>query len=123
MLFDRKPFMKDIVYKIVPTSLWQDARATGVFQGAPIDLQDGFMHFSTAEQVKETARLHFASMEDLLLVAVDTSAFGDALKLEPSRGGELFPHLYAKLPLEAVLWERPLPLGSNGLHLFPEEVR
>lgn len=114
--------MQDIVYKIVQTSLWQDARKKGVFEGAPIDLEDGFIHFSTRDQARETARLHFAGMTDLTLLAVDAGALGDALKFEPSRGGQLFPHLYAKLPLDAVLWERPLPLGSGGLHVFPEEL-
>lgn len=115
--------MPNIVYKIVPTSLWQDARKTGVFQGAPVDLKDGFIHFSTAEQARETARLHFANLEGLLLVAVDVDALGEALRFEPSRGGQLFPHLYANLPLDAVLWERPLPLGLDGEHVFPEEMQ
>ncbi len=115
--------MPNIVYKIVPTSLWQDARKTGVFQGAPVDLKDGFIHFSTAEQARETARLHFANVEGLLLVAVDVDALGEALRFEPSRGGQLFPHLYANLPLDAVLWERPLPLGPDGGHVFPEEMQ
>jgi len=115
--------MPNIVYKIVPTSLWRDARKKGVFEGAPIDLKDGFIHFSTAEQARETARLHFSGAQGLLLVAVDGDALGEALKFEQSRGGQLFPHLFAMLPLEAVLWERPLPLGSDGAHVFPEEMQ
>ncbi|HEX5933326.1 MAG TPA: DUF952 domain-containing protein [Pseudorhizobium sp.] len=115
--------MQNIVYKIVPTSLWQEARAKGIFAGAPIDVRDGYIHFSTAEQARETTRLHFAGQDDLMLVAVDGDALGEALKFEPSRNGQLFPHLYAHLPLDAVLWERPLPLGSDGLHLFPEEMQ
>lgn len=113
--------MKNLVYKIVSRTLWQEARRKGVFEGAPIDLKDGFIHFSTAPQARETARLHFAGTDDLLLVAVDGDALGEALKFEPSRGGDLFPHLYARLPVDAVLWERPLPLGDDGLHIFPEE--
>lgn len=113
--------MKNLAYKIVSRTLWQEARGKGVFEGAPIDLKDGFIHFSTAPQARETARLHFAGMDDLLLVAVDGDALGEALKFEPSRGGDLFPHLYARLPVDAVLWERPLPLGDDGLHIFPEE--
>lgn len=113
--------MKNIVYKIVPRALWQEARQNGAFEGAPIDVKDGFIHFSTAAQARDTARLHFAGMDDLLLVAVEGDALGEALKFEPSRGGDLFPHLYARLPVEAVLWERPLPLG-DGLHVFPEEL-
>jgi uncharacterized protein (DUF952 family) len=112
-----------IIYKIVPREIWQDARREGVFRGAAIDLQDGFIHFSTAAQALETARRHFAGAEGLLLVAVDTASLGEALRFEPSRGGDLFPHLYANLPLDAVLWEKPLPRGENGQHVFPEMER
>lgn len=119
---DKDDIMANAIYKIVPDALWQKARADGVFAGAPIDLQDGFIHFSTAIQAKDTARLHFAGQQDLLLVAVDGEALGAALIFEPSRGGALFPHLYAPLPLSAVLWEKPLPLGKDGLHQFPEEM-
>ena len=94
----------------------------GLFKGAPIDLKDGYIHFSTGAQAVETAGLHFASQSDLLLVAVDATVFGEALKWEASRGGDLFPHLYADLPLDAVLWERPLALGDDGLHVFPNMV-
>jgi uncharacterized protein (DUF952 family) len=114
--------MPHIVYKIVPTTLWQATREKGDFDGAPIDLQDGYIHFSTATQARETARLHFAGVEDLILVAVDAAALGEALKFEPSRGGDLFPHLYGALPLDAVIWERPLPLGPDGAHRFPEDM-
>jgi uncharacterized protein (DUF952 family) len=114
--------MPNIVYKIVPTTLWQAAREKGVFEGAPIDLQDGYIHFSTAAQARETARLHFAGVDDLMLVAVDGEALGTSLKFEPSRNGDLFPHLYGRLPLEAVIWERPLPLGPEGAHQFPEDM-
>lgn len=112
--------MSDIIYKIVPTSLWQAARQQGRFEGAPVDLADGFIHFSTAEQAPETAAKHFAGQTDLLLVAIDGAALGAALVYEPSRGGQLFPHLYGALPLDAVLWEKPLPLGADGRHAFPE---
>jgi uncharacterized protein (DUF952 family) len=111
------------VYKIVPRELWQEARATGVFRGASIDLTDGFIHLSTGAQAVETARLHFAGAADLVLVAVDATVFGDSLKWEPSRGGDLFPHLFVALPLDAVLWERPLPLGPDGVHVFPAEIQ
>jgi uncharacterized protein (DUF952 family) len=117
----RKEPMKNLVYKIVPRTLWQEASQKGVFEGAPIDVQDGFIHFSTAAQARETARRHFTSVDDLLLVAVEGEALGEALRYEPSRGGDLFPHLYADLPIDAVLWERPLPLGDDGEHVFPEE--
>jgi uncharacterized protein (DUF952 family) len=109
-----------IIYKICPQSLWHDAEAAGSFAGAPIDLQDGYLHFSTAAQVRETAAKHFKGQDDLLLIAIDADSLGDALRYEPSRGGDLFPHLYTSLPLSAVLWIKPLPLGQDGQHLFPD---
>lgn len=110
--------MSQIIYKIAPEALWREAEASGRFTGAPIDVADGFIHFSTAAQVKETAAKHFAGQTDLLLVAIDGS-LGDPLKYEVSRGGALFPHLYSPLDLKAVLWVRPLPLGADGVHQFP----
>ena len=112
--------MNATIYKIVPALLWQEARRAGQFSGAPVDLADGFIHFSTADQVAETAARHFEGQTDLLLVAVDAGALGDTLVYEPSRGGALFPHLYGPLTLDAVLWEKPLPLGADGRHIFPE---
>lgn len=112
--------MPQTLYKIVPEDLWQAARETGIFDGAPIDRADGFIHFSTAEQVRETAARHFAGQAGLLLVAINGDVLGEALRFEVSRGGALFPHLYAPLPLSAVLWETPLPLSEAGTHLFPE---
>ncbi|MEB3042906.1 DUF952 domain-containing protein [Rhizobium mulingense] len=108
------------LYKIVTETLWQQARQSGVFHGAGIDLKDGFIHFSTADQVKQTAALHFAGQPGLMLVAVDGGGLGDKLIFEPSRGGDLFPHLYADLPLAAVLWEVRLPVDETGAHIFPE---
>jgi uncharacterized protein (DUF952 family) len=109
-----------IIYKICPELLWQEAEKAGIFAGAPIDIQDGYLHFSTGQQVRETAARHFARGGDLLLIAVDASLLGEALRYEPSRGGDLFPHLYASLPLSAVLWVKPLPLGADGHHVFPD---
>jgi uncharacterized protein (DUF952 family) len=108
------------IYKICPNVLWDEAERAGVFRGAPVDARDGFIHFSSAAQVRETAATYFAGAKDLMLIAVDADALGDALKWEPSRGGDLFPHLYGELPLAAVLWARPLPLGINQRHVFPE---
>jgi uncharacterized protein (DUF952 family) len=105
-----------LVYKIAPRPLWEAAEEAGVFAGAPVDLADGYIHFSTAEQAPETAQKHFAGQDDLLLIAVDAAALGDALKWEPSRGGALFPHLYGPLPLSAVLWAKPLPRTADGGH-------
>lgn len=112
--------MHATIYKITPESLWREAEATGRFTGAPIDLADGFIHFSTRDQAIETASRHFAGQENLLLVAVDASALGEKLVFEPSRGGALFPHLYAEMPLSAVKWVKPLPLGNDGGHVFPD---
>lgn len=111
------------IYKIVPAALWQTAEAAGRFDGASIDLTDGFIHFSTAEQARETAARYFAGQEGLMLVAVDAAALGDKLVFEPSRGGDLFPHLYAPLLLSAVLWAKPLPLSDEGTHIFPEAMQ
>jgi uncharacterized protein (DUF952 family) len=107
-----------LIFKIVPENDWRQVPDTGVFTGSPVDLADGFIHFSTAAQVEETAARHFPGQDGLVLVAVDADALGPALRHEPSRGGDFFPHLYGELPLTAVLWVRPLPLGPDGRHRF-----
>ena len=109
-----------LVYKIVPRDLWRAAEAKGEFAGAPVDLADGFIHFSTAEQTAETAAKHFRGQSDLLLVAVEAEALGAALRYEPSRGGALFPHLYAPLPVAAARRVDPIPLSADGGHDFAE---
>jgi uncharacterized protein (DUF952 family) len=109
-----------IVYKICEVALWREAERVGTFRGAAVDVRDGFIHFSTAGQVRETAAKHFAGVANLMLIAVDAAALGTALKWEPSRGGDLFPHLYGPLPMAAVLWAKPLPLGPDRRHVFPE---
>ena len=114
--------MRTIIYKICPETLWRAAEAEGAFVGAPVDQADGYIHFSTAGQVRETAQRHFCGQSGLVLVAVDAAALGPDLRWEPSRGGELFPHLYAALPVAAVESVEPLPLGPNGGHIFPAEV-
>lgn len=111
--------MDRIIYKIATREQWKAAEAAGRFDGAPVDLADGYIHFSTAAQVRETAAKHFAGQDDLLLVSVDAAALGDSLTYEVSRGGALFPHLYAPLDLSAVRAVRPLPLGADGRHDFP----
>ena len=113
--------MAVIIYKICPGALWREAEKAGRFDGAPIDLADGYIHFSTAEQVRETAAKHFAGQHDLLLVAIEAASLGGTLKWEVSRGGALFPHLYAPLGPSAVLWVRPLPLAADGVHIFPAD--
>lgn len=111
--------MDALIYKIATRDQWSKAETDGVFHGAPVDLADGYIHFSTADQAPDTAAKHFAGQDDLLLVAVSTEALGNALKYEVSRGGALFPHLYAPLNLGHVAWVRPLPLGDDGAHVFP----
>jgi uncharacterized protein (DUF952 family) len=107
------------VYKILRKSEWAAAVAAGAYTGSAVDVMDGFIHFSTAEQAVETAAKHFAGQRDLVLVRFEAEAFGLALKWEPSRGGALFPHLYATLPTAHATWVKPLPLGADGRHLFP----
>jgi uncharacterized protein (DUF952 family) len=114
--------MTQRIYKIVDRTAWREAEAKGIFSGAPVDLRDGYIHFSTAAQVRETARRHFAGMGDLLLVEVDANRLGDRLRFEVSRGGDLFPHLFAPLALDAVLRVMELPLGADGQHLFPAGI-
>lgn len=112
--------MVTTIYKIVPGGLWRQAEAEGVFHGAPVDLADGYIHFSTGRQLPETAARHFRGLDGLVLVAVDASRLAAALRYEASRGGDLFPHLYAPLDRDAVIWVRPLPLARDGSHVFPE---
>jgi len=107
------------IYKILPDVLWREAERTGTFRGSPVDLKDGFIHFSTAHQVAETAAKHFAGERDLLLLHIDAERLGAPLKWEPSRGGALFPHLYGALDLAAVVRVDPLPLAADGRHRFP----
>ncbi|TPW25747.1 DUF952 domain-containing protein [Pararhizobium mangrovi] len=114
--------MSEMIYKIAPRAMWSEAERNGAFTGAPVDLADGFIHFSTASQVRETAAKHFAGQNDLVLVAVRPEDLGDALRWEVSRGGAHFPHLYAPLDLSAVAWVKPLPLAAQGTHQFPAEL-
>ncbi len=110
-----------LIYKILRRPEWDAFHAAGETAGAPVDLADGFIHFSAAPQLAETAAKWFAGQSDLVLVACDADTLGDALKWEPSRGGALFPHLYRKLRLSEVVWDKSLPLGAAG-HIFPEGV-
>lgn len=108
------------IYKICEREVWRAAESDGAFRGSDVDQRDGFIHFSTAAQVAETAAKHFAKQSALMLIAVDGDALGPALKWERSRGNELFPHLYAALPLSAVRWARPLPDEIDGRRAMPE---
>jgi uncharacterized protein (DUF952 family) len=108
------------IYKICEQVQWRAAEAAGQFRASAVDERDGFIHFSTAAQLAETASKHFAKAADLMLVAVDAAALGAELKWERSRGGDLFPHLYAALPLSAVRWARRLPDEIDGRRPLPE---
>jgi len=103
------------IYKILDRPAWEAAKAAGVFTGSPVDLADGYIHFSTAAQAPETARRYFAGQADLILLTVDADALGEVLRWEPSRGGDLFPHLYEPLPTARVIDERALSLAADGV--------
>lgn len=114
--------MSRIIYKIVPAELWRDAEKAGVFHGAGIDLADGFIHLSSASQVRTTAGLYFRGVENLLLVGLDSAALGDKLVWEASRDGALFPHLHGALDPRKVVSVTLMPVGPDGLHVFGEEI-
>ncbi|MBR9971840.1 DUF952 domain-containing protein [Magnetospirillum sulfuroxidans] len=111
--------MTTTLYHMCRADEWQAAQNSGFYLGSSQDAADGFMHFSTASQIVESAAKHRAGQTGLLLLAVDADALGAALKWEVSRGGQLFPHLYAALPVSAARWAKPLPLGADGHHIFP----
>ena len=111
--------LSELIYKIVDAELWAIAHEQGGFAGAAIDLQDGYIHFSTAAQVRETAAKHFSGQANLLLIGVEPGEMKDELRWESSRGGDLFPHLYGKLSLDCVVSVDDLPIGKDGLHIFP----
>ena len=108
-----------MIYHMCRREEWDAACATGAYQGSSQDIADGFIHFSTAEQLPESARRHRAGQAGLVVIAADPAALGAALRWEPSRSGALFPHLYGALPAGAVAWVRDLPLGPDGQHLLP----
>lgn len=101
------------VYKICSASQWIACKKSGALPPSPVDERDGYIHMSTDAQVRETARLHFVGQDDLWLLAIDTAALGDALRWEPSRGGDLFPHLHGVLLRAAIVHADPLPLDHD----------
>ncbi|WP_072396481.1 DUF952 domain-containing protein [Hyphomicrobium sp. CS1GBMeth3] len=111
-----------MIFKIVDCAAWRAACAEGLFRGSADDMRDGFIHFSAPHQVRETAAKHFRGRDDLLLVAIDDAGLGEALVWEPSRGGDLFPHLYGPLPTSLAIWEKALHLDTGGLPIIPEDV-
>ena len=108
------------IYKICPASAWREAERSGVYAGSADDARDGYIHFSTAAQVPATAAKYFTGQQGLFLIAVDAGALGEALRWEPARGGDLFPHLYGELDFDAVLSVTDLPLRADGSHAIPE---
>jgi uncharacterized protein (DUF952 family) len=113
----------EFIYKIATREVAGHAHATGTFTGMPIDERDGYLHFSTAAQLPETLRLHFAGQGDFVLFAVRAADMGAMLRWEPSRGAELFPHVYGTLAISAVVYEAAIAVGSDGACALPEWVR
>lgn len=110
--------MTDVAYKLVDRVEWEAVPPGGAYAGSAVDLKDGYIHMSTSGQLAETARRHYAGRDDLLLVAVDLPSLGEALKWEASRGGDLFPHLFAPLPLSAAREIRALTVDADGIMQF-----
>lgn len=114
----------EFIYKIASTQVAVAAQASGAFTGMPVDEKDGYIHFSTAAQLPETLSLHFRGQTDLVLLAVCTLDVEPQLRWEPSRGGELFPHLYCgAFPMSAVAWSAPIEVAADGTCTLPEAVR
>ncbi len=118
-------FCAMMIYKIFRASEWADLQRDGQTQGAPVDVADGYVHFSTAEQARETAAKWFAGETGLVLLACDADAMAPDITWEPSRGGALFPHLYRNLRMGDVVWDKPLPVAPDAhpdSHIFPEDM-
>jgi uncharacterized protein (DUF952 family) len=109
-----------LLYKICKRSDWQEAERSGSYSGSEDDRRDGFIHLSSAAQLIATAAKHFRGKDGLVIVAVDGDRIAGRVKWEPSRGGDLFPHLYAPLDPAEAAWVRDLPLGPGGEHVMPE---
>jgi uncharacterized protein (DUF952 family) len=107
------------LYKIMTAQEWRDFAAEGRFSGSAADRRDGFIHFSTGSQIAETARRHFADQRDLVLLAVAADRLGAALRYESARNGDLFPHLFAELAIDAILWDRPIGTDEAGMPVLP----
>ena len=107
------------IYHMCREDEWRAAEAVGRYDGSSQDAADGFIHFSTASQVRESAAKHRAGQTNLVLLTVDPATLGETLKWEPSRHGQLFPHLYGALPVDAIIRMDPLPLDADGNHVFP----
>ena len=111
-----------LIFKVLTAVQWDEIQREGWFEGAPVDRADGYIHFSTVTQLPETLARHFAGEANLVLAAADTDALDDALKWEPARGGDLFPHLYRGLFLAEIAWAEPLALGADGRQVLPSQA-
>ena len=114
--------MVNLIYHICRKVEWLKAKKIGVYSGSADDERDGFIHFSTADQVVASAKKHWANVEDLVLLSVDSVVLGERLKWEPSRNNEMFPHLYGELDVEVVSDAFELIIGCNGIHEFPDHL-
>lgn len=112
----------EFIYKIASRPVFEASQAAGRFLGMPIDHKDGYIHFSTATQLEETLRLHFAGQDDLVVFCVNAPDLGADLRWEPSRGGQLFPHLYGELPMSAIVAEATTDVAADGSVILPEWV-
>ena len=123
--FSMHPLMEEFIYTLIRVDDWRAAAAAGTYQGSADDRRDGFLHFSSAAQLRASAAKHRAGVTDLLMVEVPSAALGESLKWEPASGGSrpgLFPHLSGVLPLAAVRRVVSLPLGADGPPQFPPEI-
>lgn len=112
-----------MIVKVLRADEWARFEREGRFEGAPVDVSDGYIHFSTPAQVAETVAKHFQGEQGLQILAIDPALLGDRLRWEPSRGGQLFPHLYGVLEMNHVLWHETLRIEPNGQHIFPERMK
>lgn len=112
--------MGDLIFHICRRVEWEAALAAGIYNGSSQDQADGFIHFSSVDQIVVSAGKHRAGQDGLVLLAADPNLLGTGLKWENSRGGALFPHLYGSLDPAVVLWVKELPLGPGGRHAFPD---
>jgi len=111
-----------LIFHVCPAEAWEAAIVSGAYHGSADDTRDGYLHFSGGGQVRESVAKHRAGQTGLVMLVVDPDVLGDALRWELSRGGALFPHLYGPLPVDAPGQVTPLPLGDDGLHVFPPEI-
>ena len=116
------PATAHLIFKVTAKDAWSEAEDSGTYAGSPDDVRDGYIHFSTAEQLAGTLAKYYAGHDDLVLAAVDPVGLGSSLKWEAARGGALFPHLYGVLEMADVAWVRPLPLDRDGRHRLPKGV-